>query len=270
MNNFVEALPRPDNRDQFVLRMDYVESSKSSGPDATVGAMKTPPAPGLNLNGTKLLTNFEQYMGTNTRVFSPSAVTETRFGYTRFFNSVGTLLAGVRNVVDELKIPGLNGGDPVTWGIPTVGIPNYAGIGDSTDGPFVNNNNSLQFLNNTSITRGKHAFRFGAEVRRDQYNQDGNQFGRGSFSFSTTPTWDPSTSSGGDAFASFLLGNVTLTEVAAQIASVQYRQTSFYLYVDDVWKITPHVTLVPGAAVREHSAVDRPERESGGRVLQCL
>ncbi len=129
-------------------------------------------------------------MGANTRILSPTAVTETRFGYTRFFNSVGTLLAGVRNVVDELKIPGLSGGDPVTWGIPTVGIPNYTGIGDSTDGPFVNNNNSLQFLNNTSITRGKHSFRFGGEIRRDQYNQDENQFGRGSFSFSTTPTWD--------------------------------------------------------------------------------
>ena len=73
------------------------------------------------------------------------------------------------------RSPGLNGGDAVTWGTPTVRIPNYAGIGDSTDGPFVNNNNSLQFLNNASITRGKHAFRFGAEVRRDQYNQDGNQ-----------------------------------------------------------------------------------------------
>ena len=246
VNNYVEALPRPDNRDQFVLRMDYVESSKSAWTGRYSWGDENSSSPGLNLNGTKLLTNFEQYMGTNTRVFSPSAVTETRFGYTRFFNSVGTLLAGVRNVVDELKIPGLNGGDAVTWGIPTVGIPNYTGIGDSTDGPFVNNNRSLQFLNNTSITRGKHAFRFGAEVRRDQYNQDGNQFGRGSFSFSTTPTWDPSTSSGGDAFASFLLGNVTLTEVAAQIASVQYRQTSFYLYVDDVWKVTPHVTLSLG------------------------
>ena len=132
-----------------------------------------------------------------------------------------------------------NGGDTVTWGIPSIGIPNYTGIGDRTDGPFVNNNRSLQFLNNTSMTRGKHALRFGARVRRDQYNQDDNQFGRGSFSFSTTPTWDPSNSSGGDAFASFLLGNVTLTEVAAQIASVRYRQTSVYAYVDDIWKITP-------------------------------
>ena len=107
VNNFVEALPRPDNRDQFILRMDYVESSKSTWTGRYSWGDENSSSPGLNLNGTKLLTNFEQYMGTNTRVLSPSTVTETRFGYTRFFNSVGTLLAGVRNVVDELKIPGL-------------------------------------------------------------------------------------------------------------------------------------------------------------------
>jgi hypothetical protein len=246
VNNFVEALTRPDNRDQFVLRMDYVESAKSTWTGRYSWGDENSSSPGLNLNGTKLVTDFDQYTGSNTRILSPSAVTETRFGYTRFYNSVGTLLAGVRDVISELKMPGLSGGDAVTWGIPALTIPNYTGIGDSTDGPFVNNNNSLQFLNNTSITRGKHAFRFGGEIRRDQYNQVGNQFGRGSFTFSTTPTWDPSTSSGGDAFASFLLGNVTLTEAAAQIANVQFRQTSFALYFDDVWKLSTHFTLSLG------------------------
>ena len=132
-------------------------------------------------------------------------------------------------------------------------IANYQGIGDSTDGPFENKNSTLQFLNNTSITRGKHSFRFGGEIRKDQFNQVGNQFGRGSFGFSVTPTQDPralTAGSGlpqqGDAFASFLLGNVTLTEVAAQIAAAQFRATSFALYVDDVWKITPQLTLSLG------------------------
>ncbi len=245
-NNFNESLARPDNRDQYILRMDYVESPKSAWSGRYSWGDENSSSPGLNLNGTKLLTNFEQYAGSNTRVLSPSIVTETRFGYTRFYNSVGTLLAGVRNVVDELKIPGLAGGDPVTWGIPSVGIANYTGIGDSTDGPFVNNNRSLQFLNNTTIVHGKHTFRFGAEFRRDQYNQDGNQFGRGNFTFSTTPTLNPATNTGGDAFASFLLGNITLTEVAAQIASVRYRQTTYYLYLDDTWKVTPHLTLSLG------------------------
>jgi outer membrane receptor protein involved in Fe transport len=34
--------------------------------------------------------------------------------------------------------------------------------------------------------------------------------------------------------------------VAAQIASVQFRATSFALYFDDVWKLTPKVTLSLG------------------------
>src|SRR5713226_5046426 len=246
VNNYVTALARPQNRDQFVLRMDYVESSKSSWSGRYSWGDENESSPGLNLNGTKLVTNLEQYMGSNTRVFSPSVVNETRFGYTRFYNSVGTLLAFQRNVVDELGIPGLKGGDPVSWGIPSIGIANYNGIGDSTDGPFENKNSTLQFLNNTSIVSGKHAFRFGGEIRRDQFNQVGNQYGRGSFGFSQTPTYDPVTHSQGDAFASFLLGNVTLTEVAAQIASVQFRATSFALYFDDVWKISPKVTLSLG------------------------
>src|SRR6266550_4432878 len=246
INNYVTALARPQNRDQFMLRMDYVESSKSTWAGRYSWGDENESSPGLNLNGTKLVTNFEQYMGSNTRVFSPTVVTETRFGYTRFYNSVGTLLAFQRNVVDELGIPGLKGGDPVSWGIPSIGISNYNGIGDGTDGPFENKNSTLQFLNNTSITRGKHAFRFGGEIRKDQFNQVGNQYGRGSFGFSTTPTWDPVTHTQGDAFASFLLGNVTLTEVAAQIASVKFRDTSFALYIDDVWKISPKVTLSLG------------------------
>ena len=96
------------------------------------------------------------------------------------------------------------------------------------------------------MTRGRHSFRFGGEFRKDQFNQVGNQYGRGSFSFSRTPTEDPTTHTQGDAFASFLLGNVTLTEVAAQIASVQFRATNFALYFDDVWKISSRVTLSLG------------------------
>jgi len=252
-NNYVQALSRPQNRDQFILRMDYIESQNSSWAGRYSWGDENESTPGLNQNGGKLVTNLEQYMGSNTRTLSPAAVTETRFGYTRFYNSVGTLLAFQRNVVDELGIPGLKGGDPVSWGIPSIGIPNYTGIGDSTDGPFENKNSTLQFLNNTSITRGKHSFRFGGEVRRDQFNQVGNQFGRGSFTFAITPTQDPRALTAGtgllaqgDAFASFLLGNVTLTEVAAQIAAAQFRATSFAFYVDDVWKISPQLTLSLG------------------------
>src|SRR5882724_7694630 len=124
-NNFSEPQSRPVNRDQFILRMDYVESPKSMWARRYSWGSENELTPGLNQNGGKLITGFEQYMGTNTRVLSPTVVTETRFGYTRFYNSVGTLLANVKNAVDDLQIPGLKGGDPVSWGIPAVGITNY-------------------------------------------------------------------------------------------------------------------------------------------------
>src|SRR5258706_13330215 len=103
-------------------------------------------------------------MGSNTSVLSPSVVTETRFGYTRFYNSVGTLLAFQRNVVDEVGIPGLKGGDRVSGGIPSISITNSIGIVDSTDRPVVNKNNTLQFLNNTSVVAGQHTFGYGREI----------------------------------------------------------------------------------------------------------
>ncbi|MEP6963143.1 MAG: TonB-dependent receptor, partial [Acidobacteriota bacterium] len=252
-SNYVQALSRPQNRDQFILRLDYLESSKSAWAGRYSWGDENESTPGLNQNGGKLVTNLEQYMVSNTRTLSPTVVTETRFGHTRFYNSVGTLLAFQRNVVDELGIPGLKGGDPVSFGIPAVGISNYTGIGDSTDGPFENKNGNFQILNNTSISKGKHTIRFGGEFRKDQYNQVGNQFGRGSFGFTVGPTQNPkalTAGSGlapqGDAFASFLLGNVTLTEVAAQIAAAQFRATGFSLYVDDVWKLTSKLTLSLG------------------------
>ena len=40
-------------KDQFILRMDFVESSKSHGPAAIAGAMRTSRAEGLNLNGSQ-------------------------------------------------------------------------------------------------------------------------------------------------------------------------------------------------------------------------
>ena len=67
-NNYVQALSRPQNRDQFILRMDYVESSKSSWAGRYSWGDENESTPGLNQNGGKLVTNLEQYMGSNTRV----------------------------------------------------------------------------------------------------------------------------------------------------------------------------------------------------------
>ena len=93
-------------------------------------------APALYLNGTKLLTNVKQAMLSNTRVFSPAMVNEFRAGYNYFFNSLGRELATERDVVSELKIPGVSLGPPIAWGIPSISIAGFDGFGDDSEGPI--------------------------------------------------------------------------------------------------------------------------------------
>ena len=86
---------------RFVLRMDFVESAKSQWSGRYSWGDENQSNQGLTLDGTKIVTNYEQYMGSNTRTFSPNMVNEARFGYTRFFNSIGTFLAFNTDVVER-------------------------------------------------------------------------------------------------------------------------------------------------------------------------
>jgi hypothetical protein len=245
-NNFQRVGNAPINKDQFIAKMDFVESTKSQWSGRYSWGDEDQSNTGISLDGSKVLTNFEQYMGSNTRVFTPNTVNEARFGYTRFFNSIGRFLANTRNVVDEIGIPGLKGGPPVQWGIPNVTFANYNGFGDDTEGPYANDNNTTQFLDNFSWIHGKHTIRTGAEFRREHFNQIGNQFARGQFSFQPNATQDPITKTGGNTYADFLLGDLYQSEAAVAVGDAAFVRNGWSFYVDDTWKITPKLTISMG------------------------
>lgn len=240
-NNYTQDSAQPLNRDGFVLRLDYIESSKSQWMGRYNWGDENQSTQNLNKAGTKVLTNYEQYTGSNTRTLTPALVNDARFGYSRFFNSLGTLSAYATNVVADLGIPGQNAGAPVTWGIPNVNFTGFTGIGDANDGPYANNNNTLQFVDRLSWVHGKHNFDFGFEYNRQNFNQVGNQFSRGVFNFQTLPTNDS-----GYAFANFLLGNIYQSTNAVSIASAKYQRNVEHAFVDDTWKVTPKLTLSLG------------------------
>ncbi len=234
------------DRNQFNGRGDFIESDRSSWAGRYSWTDELQLAPGLKLNGTKLLTTARQVMASNTRTLSPTMVNEARFGYNSFFNSLGRELAGTRDVVSEVGIPGVNAGPPISWGIPSVGITGFSGFGDDTEGPYVNTNRTFQIIDNLSWTRGSHSFRFGGEMRWDQYNQVGNQFARGGFAFEPTATSNKGAAGTGNAFGDFLLGYCKRCEVSVSLASAQFRARSQYYYIDDSWKVTPKLTINMG------------------------
>lgn len=243
-NNYENGQNRSINKDQFTQRIDFTESSASTWFGRYSWGDEQQLQPNLANNGTKLLTTVRQAMISNTRVFGADKVNELRFGYNYFFNSLGTELAFTRDVVSELNIPGVASGPPISWGIPGVVLSAFSGFGDSSEGPYVNKNHTYQLVDNFSLTRGNHSFRFGGEVRWDQYNQIGNQFARGEFRFDGIATQNPaSPSNTGNAFADFLLGQCRRCEVSIALATVNFQAMSQYYYIDDTWKIHPRLTL---------------------------
>jgi hypothetical protein len=231
------------DKDQFIGRGDFIESSASSWAGRYSWGDEVQLSPGLKLNGTKLLTTVRQVMVSNTRTFGGNKVNEARFGYNSFFNSLGRELANSRDVVAELNIPGVSLGPPISWGIPSIAISGFSGFGDDSEGPYVNNNKTFQAVDNFSWTLGSHTVKFGGELRWDQYNQVGNQFARGAFLFEPNVTSNLGASGTGNSFADFLLGYCKRCEASVSLAVIEFRAFSQYYYFDDSWKITPRLTL---------------------------
>src|SRR3989441_10111916 len=201
-NNYVQFNSSPLNRDGLVMRLDYNESSKSQWMGRYSWGDENQTTQTLNLAGTKVITNYEQYTASNTRTFTPNLVNEARFGYSRFYNFIGTLLAFDTDVVSAVGIPGQKSVAPVTWGIPAVTFSGtgFQPLGDGTEGPYGSDNHTLELVDKLSWIHGKHTFRFGFEYNRQNYNEVGNQFTRGQFSFQPNTTQSPSRT-GGHALA---------------------------------------------------------------------
>lgn len=244
-NNYTQNNSSPFNRDGFTLRMDFVESSKSQWSGRYSWGDENQASTGISITGSKILTNYEQYLGTNTRTLTPELVNEARFGYTRLGNSLATYSAGNADTVSALGIPNLASGDPVAWGVPLVTFTGFSSIGDVQDGPFVIDDNNLQAVDNLSWIHGKHTFRFGFEYTRQNFNQIGNQFSRGQFSFQANATQSP-TNTGGYAFAEFLLGDVYQSTVAVALANAKFQRNAEAAFIDDTWKVRPKLTLSLG------------------------
>jgi hypothetical protein len=250
-NLFPELVPsnheafrrRVVDKDQFIQRVDVVESAKSSWFGRYSYGDEIEIQPNLYLNGSKVLTTVHQGMFSNTRVLSPSMVNEFRAGYNYFFNSKGTELANIRDVMSELAIPGIANQPALAWGTPAVGLTGFSGFGDSSEGPYANKNHVYQVIDNFSWTTGRHSLRTGLEIRWDQYNQIGNQFARGSFGFEPNATSRLGAPGTGNSFADFLLGYCKRCEASVSLATINFRARSQYYYFDDTWKITSKVSI---------------------------
>lgn len=249
VQNYVRQRKRPLTSDQFTQRFDFNENSESqwfgrfsTGDEFERRIEAFPQQEG----GVQV--RVWQVMAANTRVLSPNVVNETRFGYNRFDSDLILRYANERDVTQELGIRGLVSPPSNSWGTPAIQLGSgLSGFGESGNGPWIYRNRTMQFLNNTSVVRGKHNLRLGFEVRRDIYNAQGNTVPRGRFYYNGLLTIAPGgRAQAGNLFADYMLGLNQRSERALGLASADLRAISYYGYVEDTWKLTPKLTLSLG------------------------
>ena len=239
------------NADQFTVRIDLNESQKSTwfGRYSWSSESDLNPAtfPG---EGNLLATVVHQSAIGNTRVLTPTVTNEFLFGYSGLGNFLLTQGAYTENVVGAMGgIYGLAAPEPITYGIPAIGMSTgYNGWGDSSTAPDTSNDHVFEAIDNVSMIRGKHTIQFGAEFRRDEYDQQGNQYVDGSFAFTGNATDNPqAVSTTGNAFADFILGDLNNSAgTVIPLAVAQLRATNQFYYAEDTWKIRQNLTITPG------------------------
>ena len=268
-NNYSYPTSQPLNIQSLTVRGDFNQSVRSQWGFRYSSGKEDQVSTGLLGAGSKIITNYYQYMGSNTWTITPHVVNEARFGFVNFYNSTGLLSAFTHNVVDEIAIPGLKGGNPATWGIPNPSFTNgpagttpsiWTQIGDiGGDGPYVVTDPTWQIVDNVGWVRNKHSLRIGFEYNRQTFNQLGNQFSRGQFNsgpyatalqtsvpVANTPGQFTSALSGGDSMADFLLGNLNQSSVAVAVANANYVRNVQAYYVDDTYKVLQNLTISAG------------------------
>ena len=254
--NYQWSLSNPVDKDTFTQRIDINESASSqwfgrySWNEETSFAV----TPTMTLiDGNVLYTRASQWVVSNVRTLSPTKVNEARFGYNSLFNNITQQLANVRDVNKELNTP-FKVTDPNSWGIPNIGLAqNLSGWGNPTSSPFQINNKYFQFVDNFSYITGKHSLRMGGEYRYNKFPQVGNEFPRGQFYFDSRYTntitatgATTATQTGGYVGADFMLGYMNNAIAAVSLVQADFRSSEWATYVDDSWKVTPHLTVSLG------------------------
>lgn len=179
-----------------------------------------------------------------THIFSPTVVNEARVGFSRL---VTARTQGNANT-DEYKAFGIQGYDPTTTlngGLPQFGLGHYSQVGANDWLPTREYSNEWDFIENLSLIRGNHSYKFGAEFRPLQFPFFQVPYPHGEMNFSRTETAAAAngfTGNTGDEIASFLLGAVDNGQISTTNFISSIKQ-AYAFYAQDTWKVTPKLTL---------------------------
>jgi hypothetical protein len=172
-------------------------------------------------------------MAHHTHAFSPHVLHSLRAGFTRSFRQV-LPENNQRNIGQEWGVNWLNV-RPRDYGYPLFNIQGYSTVGDAAPLPIERRSNTYQITESLQIHRGRHLFKLGADLRRQEVNGYLDYFARGQLIFGGALT--------GTGIGDLLLG-FPQTAIQSQFDNPQTLKSYFSgFWFQDDWKVTPRLTL---------------------------
>ena len=275
LNNFVVNIPFKYDGDTYDVRADHYFSQQTkifAKMNTSLYKIVQGAAFGPILGEGTIAKDYTVTAVVNlTHGFNPSLLTELRGGYNRYRTNVqGLDMTTLSN--QSLGIANPNP-DPISsFGMGRINISGLPGIGTPVFYPLINTDNLFEVVNTWSKLKGKHVFKWGAEVHRnrmDRFQPQGQNLGpRGLFVFNPGPTQlrgGPALGpfgGVGNSFAAFLLGATDQTGRTYMPITPTNRQTQFAGFFQDTYQFTRKLTLDLGLRYEYYSPV-KPRYKGG-------
>jgi hypothetical protein len=299
-SSLVTTPVQPERGDQFTVRVDhqlntsqnlsvyyYFDDHDLTSPFAFFEAA------GANVPGFGSIINerFQQWNITHTWTINTTTVNEFRFNYNR--ESQGTFQRPVFTTTVQNScppapawltsvtgpVPCFSDGTAANTlgihpnlgaqfeGVPFIQVSGGFTIGNNGEGQLPQTGNSFQWSDNITKIIGNHSLKFGADVRRQRFDQTLYFDVNGEFFVDGTST---NTTGTDTVFPDYMLGFPgSYGQGSAQVEHV--RSTGLYLFAQDSWKMKPNLTLnyglrwelnTPIADVSQHVQTFRPGEKS--------
>ena len=260
-NNYTRTANDADHQSQFDFRIDgaFRHNDRAFGRYSYYNEVEQPVTPlpdgsgvlsgaVIGTGGVAGLSSVlgQQAVFNETHTFSPHLLNDFRIGYTRRGNTIAGATLG-DTASSALGIPGIPTNAAFSNALPLFTFTGFQQLGPSASTFSQYQTSVWQILNAVTFTRGRHAFKAGADLRWYQLNAIAPPNPTGSFAFTTTGTDQQGVTNSGNAIASFLLGQVDTFQIDLQENRIRPRDHIEEYFVQDDWKATDRLTANIGA-----------------------
>ena len=262
-NNFIGSSANTLNRDIVVGRVNhqfrppdlltaryYINNAATNG-SGTYGIPVSDPL--ADINDVRV----QSFLAVHTHIFSPTLSNTLSYSYLRR-KFVDWRPGAGDDLAAKIGLKGVSAATFPAFTIPGYGVPSGIVSGTvtvPTTGATLGNPTSVgriqtpigdhQFLESISWNRGKHALKFGGELRLGSNDESRDRGSSGNFTVTPLITDLPGVFGTGNALASFLLGEVNSGSIQAS-GAIRSRAQYLAFYAQDDWRLTDRLTINAG------------------------